>query len=336
MAISLTDVNPQTYSNLGEVWLSVSGTGFQDPLNSITGVTAYCSDNNIPFSLPSGHRHILSDSLMIILAPSAADLQVNAKLATLNEYTSDVTIEVLYDLLDDFGNVATPNQIASWQVYCKWLPGVQSITIPNILWMNGSVPGTVTLNETPAPPNVTGVVQVPLLAITNTSRQDVTIENAPVVIAGSAESEGFKVVARQSAVPGDTFTIVSTPDPSLDPYGYYATASAVIGTPPIYLDLPRSFTDGTQVSGAVFVENPIAGTRVRLAVDPPSPNPGIPQNPTKLNDGEYTFTFTPSVPMSVTFSVTVTYGAIQQTFEPYICLKSPPVPPPPPHRPGPI
>ena len=144
MAISLTDVNPQTYSNLGEVWLSVSGTGFQDPLNSITGVTAYCSDNNIPFSLPSGHRHILSDSLMIILAPSAADLQVNAKLATLNEYTSDVTIEVLYDLLDDFGNVATPNQIASWQVYCKWLPGVQSITIPNILWMNGSVPGTVT------------------------------------------------------------------------------------------------------------------------------------------------------------------------------------------------
>jgi hypothetical protein len=180
-------------------------------------------------------------------------------------------------------------------------------------------------------------VQVPLLGVTNTSRQDVTVET-PVTIFNQSVTEGFNVSAQQSAVPGDTFTIVSTPDPSLDPQGYYATATAVIGKPPIYLDLPRSFTDGTQVSGAVYVfnPNPHDNFSVRLAVDPPSPNPGIPPTTTEINPEEYTFTFTPSVPTTVTFNVTVTYGPLQQTFGPYICIKSIPVPPPPPRGPGPI
>lgn len=103
MAISLTDINPPTYSNLGDVWLSVSGTGFQDPLNRITNVTAYCGDHNITRQ-PT--YVVLSDSLMIIWAPSATDLQ--ADLPAFYDYRSEVIIEVHYDSLDDFGKMVPP------------------------------------------------------------------------------------------------------------------------------------------------------------------------------------------------------------------------------------
>jgi hypothetical protein len=342
MAITLTDVNPPTYSNLGDP-LSISGTNFQDPLNRNITVNVRCEGHLVT---RSGKDFLfLSDSLMVISGPSAAELKTTRPET---DGTSDVTIEVKYDSVDDFGHVVATGQSAitpaggpSLQVTCKWLPGVQSITFPNILWADSSATGTVTLNEhaapTNPPSNPTGVpgVQVPLVGVTNTSRQDVTVDPT-VLIVGQTTSEDFHVSALHSAVPGDTFTIVSTPDPSLDPYGYYATATAVIGKPPIYLDLPRSFTDGTLVEGAVYVQNPIAGTSVSLAVDPPSANPGIPQNPLKISEGEYTFAFTPSVPTTVTFNVIVTYGALQQTFGPFICLKSIIHPPPPPHGPGPI
>ena len=341
MAISLTDVNPGTYSNLGD-WLSVSGAGFQDPLIRIIQINVFCPESDVGVILTAGKDlYILSDSLMIVRGPSSTEL--SAKLLASNDYTSMVEINVTWDLLDDFGNVVEGGILDLIRFNCKWLPGVQSITFPNILWADGSARGTVTLNE---PAAVRGddvsVVQVPLLGVTNTyfnaDRQDVTVEPSTVVITGQEESGKFTVAALQSAVPGDTFTIVSTPDPSLDPNGYYATATAVIGTPPIYLDLPRSFTDGTQVNGTVYVENPIAETFVRLAVDPPSPNPGIPVNPVG-SGGEYTFTFTPSLPTTVTFNVTVTYGAVQQTFGPYICVKSVPIhlpPLPPPGRGSPV
>lgn len=341
MSITLTDVNPPTYSNLGDP-LSISGTGFQGPLNGNITVNVRCDDTGQTVTRTGSDLLILSDSLMMISGPSAVELHTNLPGTG---GTSEVTIGVIYDSLDDLGHVVAPNQSAITpaggtllQVTCKWLPGVQSITFPNILWQNTSEFGTVTLNETAAPSNAPSGVRVPLVAVSNTSQQDVTVDVTSVIIAGPVDSSpnGFSVTALESAVPGDTFTIVSTPDPSLDPYGYYATATAVIGKPPIYLDLPRSFTDGTLVPGAVYVQNPIAGTSVSLAVDPPSANPGIPQNPPG-SGGEYTFPFTPSVPTTVTFNVIVTYGALQQTFGPYLCLKSIiHVPPPPPPGPGPI
>jgi len=349
MSITLSGVNPSTYSNLGDP-LSISGTGFQDRLIRITEVTVKA----IPGTPVDAVFQVLSDSVMLISGPTAIALGAGFSDAS---HTSDVYIAVIYESLDDFGNVVLAGQSAPGPLgfgltaSCMWLPGVQSIEIlparaiplggvqiPNVLWRGGSpATGTVNLNEHAASPgDDMSVVQVPLLAVTNTDRQDVTVEPSTVRITGQDESSGnFTVVAKPSAVPGDTFTIVSTPDPSLDPYGYYATATGVIGTPPIYLDLPRSFTDGTQISGVVYVENPIAGTSVSLAVDPPSSNPGIPPNP-HGSGGAYAFLFTPSVPTTVTFNVTVTYGALQQTFGPYICLKSPPVPPPRPPGPGPI
>jgi hypothetical protein len=341
MGITITDVNPPTYSNLGDP-LSISGTGFQDPLNSITTVNVRCEDSGQIVTRTRPEILILSDSLMMISGPSKAEL--NTTLPGTGG-TSDVTLGVLYDSLDDLGRVVASGQSAITpaggsllQVTCKWLPGVQSITFPNILWQNTSESGNVTLNENAAPSSAPSAVQVPLVAVSNTSQQDVTVNVTSVIIAGQVQSSptGFSVTALQSAVPGDTFTIVSTPDPSLDPYGYYATATAVIGKPPIYLDLPRSFTDGTLVPGVVYVQNPIAGASVSLAVDPPSANPGIPPNPAG-SGGEYTFPFTPSVPTTVTFNVIVTYGALQHTFGPFICLKSIiHVPPPPPPGPGPI
>jgi hypothetical protein len=342
MGITLTDVNPPTYSNLGDP-LSISGTGFQDPLNSITAVNVHCEDSGQTVTRTRSEVLILSDSLMMISGPSKAELKTNLPGPG---GISEATIGVLYDSLDDLGHVVasglsaiTPAGGSSLLVTCKWLPGVQSITFPNILWQNTSEVGTVTLNETAAPSSAPSAVQVPLVAVSNTAQQDVTVNVTSVIIAGPVDSSpnGFSVTALESALPGDTFTIVSTPDPSLDPYGYYATATAVIGKPPIYLNLPRSFTDGTLVNGAVYVQNPIAGTSVSLAVDPPSANPGIPPDPMKISEGEYALPFTPSVPTTVTFNVIVTYGTLQQTFGPYICLKSIiHVPPPPPPGPGPI
>lgn len=350
MSITLSEVQPQPYSNLGD-WLTISGTGFQDRLISIKKVEVTASLGTPMPQLPV----VLSDSFMRIWGPTATALGTDLSDAS---HTSDVHIDVIYDLLDDFGNVVLPAGRKApgplgfgLTASCMWLPSVQSIEIlppraiplsgvqiPNILWKGGSpATGKVNLNEHAAyPGDNMSSVQVPLLAVTNTDRQDVTVLPSTVPIKGQHDSGGFTVAAKPSAVPGDTFTIVSTPDPSLDPYGYYATATGVIGTPPIYLYLPRSFTDGTQITGAVYVENPIAGTSsVSLAVDPPSPNPGIPPNPPG-SAGAYGFLFTASVPTTVTFNVTVTYGALQHTFGPYICLKSPPVPPPRPPGPGPI